>query len=376
MVVTESILVKVKAISELKAFANATQALQRLRRVGVVPTSKGFQDLSGKFIKSEVAMKKATSVMGQFKFELLGILFFGMAVNRFLTGLLKPAFEVTGVFEILRDTLAILFLPTGEKVSNLLLDISDTLGGLSPTTQEFIGDLVLLLSVLFLGLFIFATFGLGLASIQMAFGLTAVAAAGLFGWILLIGAIVIGVILLFKNWEKITTELKVAMGVSALAIGGLLLAINPVLGAVVILIAVLILLKTAFDSLKASYDAGFFNPFIEAINKLIEAWNSLPVGLRLLLAGPAGLFNIPTIPLGGETEEDARFRTRAPFSTFLTEPPVASADITSNVNVDIGGILDTEGLLNQIMPEIQRQMNESAAQITQQLDRARTSTGG
>ena len=379
--VVEDIIVKIRTeVKELKGLVNLRQDLQKLKRVGGA-TNKQIGAIDKRLGQVNKAGKGVANVMGQFKFELLGILFFGMAVNRFLSGLLKPALEVTGVFEIMNDTLALFFLPTAEKVSNILLDISEKLGELSPTTQEFVGDLVLLLSAMFLGLFIFATFGLGLASIEAAFGLTTAAALLLFGKIILISAAIIFLILLFKNWKNINTDVKVGMGASGIVAGLLLLQINPLIGGIVLLISALILLKTGFDELKKSYGAGFFDSFIEGLNRTIRAWNSLPAFLRFMLGGATGLQIIPEIPLGGRSITGGPITGAFAGGAFahltpggaLPPPRATSTDISSNVDINIGGIIDVNSLFDQVMPEIQRRINETAENFTHQLDRSRTS---
>ena len=152
MVVREDIIITVKSIGELKGLVQASDDLAKLKKVGVQPVGKEIDKLNQRLKQNQTAIGKAGRTLGRFKFEMLGVLFFGMAMNKFLTGLLKPALEVTGVFDILNFTLAILFLPTAIRVSNALLFISEQLGKLSPTTQEFIGGMTILLALLFLGL--------------------------------------------------------------------------------------------------------------------------------------------------------------------------------------------------------------------------------
>ena len=289
---TEDIIVKIRTeVKDIKGLVNLRQDLVKLKRVGGA-TNKQIGAIDKRLGQVNKAGKGVANVMGQFKFELLGILFFGMADNKFLSGLIKPALEVTGVFEMMNDALTLLFLPTADKVSNVISDMTDKLSELSPTTQELIGDLVLLTSILFLGLFIFATFALGLASVQMAFGLTAGAAGLLFGSIILIGAVIIGLIILYKNWTKISDRLKVAIGATAIVLGIVLFAINPVAGAVALLIGAFILLRTGYDKLKAKFGTTtFFDTFKAALNVIIDKINDF---LKLINMIPG--IDIPGIP--------------------------------------------------------------------------------
>ena len=62
----------------------STTTVRNMTKKGLVPVTR--------------TITKTNRAFGQFKFELLGILFFGMAVTRLMTGLIKPALEVTNAF--------------------------------------------------------------------------------------------------------------------------------------------------------------------------------------------------------------------------------------------------------------------------------------
>ena len=283
--VQEDIIVKIKAINELRGLVQARTDLQKLRQVGVVPTSKGFEDLNGRFVQTSVAVKKASRVFGRFKAELLSVLFFGMAINRFLTGLLKPAFDIVGVFDILNFILTDLFLITGSKVADLLLAISDKFGELRDPTKEIIGDFVLLFTILSLLLFLFGIFGLGLVGIGQVFGISAGAAAIFAGGIFLLAGLIFGFIVLMKNWEKISTKFKIIIGAVAIVLGVLAIALGaPILGAITLILGAFVLLRAGWDELTKSLGTtGFvdtikaaFNKIIDIINKFLNVVNKIP----------------------------------------------------------------------------------------------------
>ena len=373
--VQEDIVVNIKTISELKGLVQTQADIQKLNRVGI-DANNGFKDLNGNVLRTGEVVKKAGTVFRQFKFELLGVLFFGMAVNRFMTGLLKPAFEVVGIFEILRDTMAIFFLPVAGKVGDRLLELSDIFTSIPEPIQEFVGWMVILLATLGAALFLFATVGLGLVSLEAAFGITA-AALGLFVLkTILISALVIGFILLMKNWEKVSGSLKTLIGGITIAIGLLAIAFGaPFIGVLAIVMGAFILLRTGWDALKDSLGTtGFvetlkaaFNKIIEKINQFIDLINKIPgvnIGHVSGFAGVAGS-NTPEEVLG------ASDKFNAPQGSTSGSIPPSSTSITNDLTINISGTLDELGI-NQLAEEIQRQINESAAQTLEQIERSRT----
>ena len=94
--------------------------------------------------------------MRGFRMEMLGVLFFGMALKRFFLGLLNPALQVSGVFEILQFTLQALFLPTVLNLLDPLLALSSWFINIDPDIQNIIA--------------LFALFGVGLGSVLETVG--------------------------------------------------------------------------------------------------------------------------------------------------------------------------------------------------------------
>ncbi len=273
--VVEDIIVNVKSLSELKGLVQARDDLAKLKKVGVQPVGKEMDKLNQRLKQNQVAVGKAGRVLGRFKFEMLGVLFFGMAVSRFLTGLLKPALEVTGAFEIMTFTLQDLFLPTAVGVSDVLLSIFDKISALPEPMQKLIGDMVLLNAGLFQLLSVLGQVALGLASVKIAFGLTGLATALILGKILLVIAAVEGLIILFKNWENISTDLKIVIGGLALVLGLIGLAIGtPFIAALGLISATVIGLIAIFKNWK------------EIVEATLRLLNRIP-GVNLAIGAPA-----------------------------------------------------------------------------------------
>ncbi len=113
--------------------------------------------------------RKATHGLRGFRMEMLGVMFFGMGLQKFFTGLLQPALKLTGVFELWSTVLAILFLPIALLLLDFMMPLFMWLINLSDETKLFIGKLVLLGAILGAALFLFGMFALGIGSVILAF---------------------------------------------------------------------------------------------------------------------------------------------------------------------------------------------------------------
>ena len=133
------------------------------------------------FIKSGVKMNKIGGKMGiwarnathglrGFRMEMLGVMFFGMAMMRAFTGLFKTSMEWMGVMEILSLALGILFLPVAELLLEWALKFLSLVLNLSPATKKLIGMFALMGAAVGVLLMLFGTLALGIGSIILAFG--------------------------------------------------------------------------------------------------------------------------------------------------------------------------------------------------------------
>ncbi len=110
-----------------------------------------------------------------FRMELLGVMFFGMAMNRVFMGLLKTSLEWMGVTEILSQTLGILFLPIAEVVLEWALKFLDFVLDLTETEKKAVGWFTLVGAAVGGLLFIMGTLGLGIGSMILAFNFSKIA---------------------------------------------------------------------------------------------------------------------------------------------------------------------------------------------------------
>jgi len=186
-------------------FRNKLQSVnERFASVGnvVKKTTGGLSTLVRKgFSPLAQGVKKVFTSLTRFRMELLSVMFGGMMLTGAMMGLLKPAMEATGIFELWASVLQILFLPIALTILDWVIKFSNWLMSLSPETMEIIGAIVLFGAVLGALLFGFAQISLFVAGLIKAF----------FSWrMLLLGfglaAIVAGFIL-FKDELKALWDL-------------------------------------------------------------------------------------------------------------------------------------------------------------------------
>ena len=110
-------------------------------------------------------LRKMTHGLKGFRMELLGVMFFGMGVTKWMTGLLKPALQATGLFELWATVLQVLFLPTALWLLDVLMPIFQWIFDLSDKTKLLIGKFVIFTAILGVAAFLFGMLGLGVGSL-------------------------------------------------------------------------------------------------------------------------------------------------------------------------------------------------------------------
>jgi len=180
---------------------------------------KQFNEEGGKFdsLGGRIANKfrMATHGLRGFRMEMLSIMFFGMNLQRFFIGLLKPVMELTGLTELWSTTLQMVFLPIGMALLDFLMPFMMWLMNLSDSTKLLIGKLVILGAVLGVFLFLFGTLSLAIGGMIMAFG-------GLF---MIIDKLIPDIHVLGVNLSSIT---EAALGITL--VKGLFSALKIVVG--------------------------------------------------------------------------------------------------------------------------------------------------
>lgn len=106
--------------------------------------AKQFRDMSsGAFVEAKDASSEMQDQMQQFEFDMLSLMFAGMAVSRVMEGLVNPAMESAGVFDVIAQTLEIFFLPAALFVLDVVLKMQDFFLGLPKPIQKAISYFVL-----------------------------------------------------------------------------------------------------------------------------------------------------------------------------------------------------------------------------------------
>lgn len=162
--------IKLKRQDTLETLAGKTGI--PLEQVTQMFKGLNYNSLKWKQIVRELGLKTR-----MFKMELLGVMFFGMGVQRFFTGLLKPSMDLVGVFDSWTTLLSVVFLPVGIKLLRWVMKLWELFGNLSPETKALINNFVLLGAGIGTLSFLFGMLGLGLKSLSIAFS----GWSGLFG---------------------------------------------------------------------------------------------------------------------------------------------------------------------------------------------------
>jgi hypothetical protein len=171
------------------------------------------------------------TALGRFRFEMLGVMFYGMQIAQTFNNMLQPAFTAMGIFEEWTDTLEIIFLPAAEDVSDVMDKINDALQNLPEPVQKVIGWIGLLTASFGTLMFQIGTTVLGIYSVAMALGIPVtglnvlgvaaqvftVVVAGLSSALsfvagLLSGPVIVGIILLAGAWMANGEKISQAAG--------------------------------------------------------------------------------------------------------------------------------------------------------------------
>ena len=207
-----------------------------------------------------------------FRMEMLGIMFFGMAINRAFSGLIKTSMEWMGVMEVLSTALGILFLPIAETLLNWALWFLDVVGKLTEGQKKWIGIFVLIGAVIGSVLMVAGMLALGIGSLILVFGSLG-AAIGIIGAIGIgIGLIIGGLILIVRGVYDVFKGKFEGIGLILMGVGAILLlfigwwALLPIaVGAAIYLII------KYWDSI-----IGFFKGIVEKIVGFFRwLWNIL-----------------------------------------------------------------------------------------------------
>lgn len=177
------------------------QVLHGVKRAGGM-VAGGLQRVGKRVDKLAGGLMTGTREAGKFRYELLSVMFFGMALQRVFMGLIKPAMKAVGLFEIWGAVLTMVFLPVALQVLDMLMPLFEWLMDLSKPVKKLIGWFAVIGTVLTTFLMVIGQVGLGLQGLMMMFSGLAPVIAFLTSPIgLLIAAFtaLVGGVMLFNN---------------------------------------------------------------------------------------------------------------------------------------------------------------------------------
>jgi len=98
---------------------------------------------TGKLVDVGQAAKKSAIMGRRFKFEWLGIMFAGMALDRAFGGLVRQQFKLFGVTDMLSSAWTLVMLPVMEKILPLIYNLLEVFMNLPEKVKLAIGTFVL-----------------------------------------------------------------------------------------------------------------------------------------------------------------------------------------------------------------------------------------
>lgn len=244
-----------------------------------------------------------TQGMHGFRMEMLSVMFFGMGLQRMFMGLLQPALEAAGIFEIIATTLEVFFLPVALMLLDPLLALMDWFLGMPESVQATIGIIVLLGAALGALLFFIGNLTLGIGGLIGAFGplmgsfggiggaisglsatfgaiwagMVAVAGSAVGAIVFIIGPLIVAIVLLYGAWQEnsagIMASLNVLFGVVQEIFGRLM---NIIGGAIAFIQA--IFRGDADEALQI-----LKNIFKEGVGLVIDVFLKLPLAIADVL---------------------------------------------------------------------------------------------
>jgi len=155
-------------------------------------------------------IRNLTHGMRGFRMEALGVMFFGMMLQRTFTSLLQPVMDAYGIFDIFRLMLLTLFLPVMDMLFPYLLAVMEWFMNLPESVQKAIGIFVVLGAIFGTLLMLIGTFSLGIGSLIQYFPILggAIKAVGIFlagmgtTALIVIAAIIAVVVGMYIAWKE------------------------------------------------------------------------------------------------------------------------------------------------------------------------------
>jgi len=163
-------------------------------------------------------MRMWTSGLRGFRMEMLGVMFFGMAMSRMFSQMFQPVSEVFGVFELWRVMLQVTFLPIMAILMPFLISFMEFFMNLPEPVQTVLGVMALLGMIFGKILFVVGTLALGIGSLFQTSTITGLIKfwgliKGFFSWLLTaaaatIAAVILTIIGMVVAWKENFNQMK------------------------------------------------------------------------------------------------------------------------------------------------------------------------
>jgi len=261
--------------------ASMSAPLSRMKEVQTAQGgwNKRTKEGSTSMGRAALGIRKATHGMRGFRMEMLGLMFFGMSMQRMFGGLMKTALEWTGIMDLLSMTLGVVFLPVAMQLMELFIPIATWFMNLSDNTKLWIGWIVILGFTIGTIIMIIGQLALGIGSLILVFGGVTFAGilTGLASLFLSLVA-VLGLIFVMKGafggfdeaFDDSVSKWQQNGGKFAKIVGGMVRILH--LGGAIMsatLLNAISLIIIAFHQMSKGVNIAI----TWIINKLIDAWN-------------------------------------------------------------------------------------------------------
>ncbi len=240
-----------------------------------------------------LGFREFTHGMRGFRMEMLGVMFFGMAMQRMFSSMLKPATKNLGIFELWSETMGLVFLPIMITLMPLFLKLITFLINLATPAKTFLGIMAIMGMVMGGALFFIGQFVLGIGSITLAisklnisFTLLASRVATIFAGM---AVIVAGVVLVMEGKFEGIGLIIAGVGIALITFIGIWALLPIAVGAAVFLIIkywtnIKNFFINIWESIKLSWE-NFINWAKDFGRRLGDAiWNALPGWLQKFIS--------------------------------------------------------------------------------------------
>ena len=144
----EDIILRLKAVSEIKALGNTYNTLKQMEGAGI-DVNKPLNQLDKRMKKLHVNTTKVARIFKPFRMELLSVMFGAQMVSGAIWGLFQPAMESMGMFELWGTMLQVLFLPILLELFPIFMSIFNFFVDLPEPIKLFLGAFLDLFSRIF-----------------------------------------------------------------------------------------------------------------------------------------------------------------------------------------------------------------------------------